>query len=716
VANENRTIIEYLRLDEHRRKQIRADINRDLFFDRTLLEPLERVFQAKCAFCETGLGSDGFALHLRPLARPNGHDDYLDHYLWLAFEWRNLFYACSYCSKSKADAFPVEGNRAPFRATYDDVVAHETPLLLDPTRDEPSRHLRFLTDGRCIGLSDEGHMTTELFSLNRDELQTARRHRISRLIDWLHAKPSYFFDGVEELSPAVPHAGAIRNVLTRVAVAWRTIDQPIRGSGEIFVRNFVMAVREADSAQRERLHRALDTLVADDRQARFSTPDPRPIHDTADRTAARRRQSYAAADREIAGIHIRNFKAIEQLDFKIRARREARSGAPCLILLGENSTGKSIVLSAIALALLGRREAARYGKHFAGLVRSLPVDHWDQLDARPVEVEIDFHASSHIARFAFDPVSRHLEGAGEQSTIVLGYGPRRFFNRRKREPGPSAAARVQTLFDPLATIAYPGDWLHAQTGQRLDTVIAALRVVLALDDSDELIVEPERVSVRANGRSTPIEALSEGYRSVFAMTVDIFRGLLDHWDNLETAQAVVLIDEVETHLHPRWKMQVMSSLRRVLPRVQFIVTTHDPLCLRGMDDGEVEVLERDADQRILRLERLPSVRGMTAEQLLTSDYFGLSSTADPAMELELARIAGDVARRSRSGELIAAPSAATSAMVSRLTVGDSPTEQIVQEALSQYLKRHEASGERQSPDLRSEAVAAVLRALESDRG
>ena len=154
----------------------------------------------------------------------------------------------------------------------------------------------------------------------------------------------------------------------------------------------------------------------------------------------------------------------------------------------------------------------------------------------------------------------------------------------------------------LPLFRIPATGFEAQTGSRFATTAAALRVVLALDDDDELLIDLDQLSVRANGRITPIDALSEGYRSVFVMTVDIIRELLNYWDEiLNGAQAVVLIDELETHLHPRWKMQVMTSLRKVLPRVQFIVTTHDPLCLRGMDDGEVVVLQRDENDHIHRL-------------------------------------------------------------------------------------------------------------------
>ena len=204
-----------------------------------------------------------------------------------------------------------------------------------------------------------------------------------------------------------------------------------------------------------------------------------------------------------------------------------------------------------------------------------------------------------------------------------------------------------------------------------------------------------------------------GYRSIFAMVVDIMRGMLDYYRNMEEAQGVVLIDEIETHLHPRWKMQVMTSLRRAFPRVQFIVTTHDPLCLRGMDDDEVVVLQRDRAGRIRRLEDLPSVRGMSAEQLLTSDYFGLSSTTDPKLEKALALLTNDTVSLDADGRRHIELSEETRTLIGNVTIGDSPSEEIVQQAVQRYLNDREIERGGLRTVIRSEAIERILAALKA---
>ena len=122
-----------------------------------------------------------------------------------------------------------------------------------------------------------------------------------------------------------------------------------------------------------------------------------------------------------------------------------------------------------------------------------------------------------------------------------------------------------------------------------------------------------------------------------------------------------------------------------------------------MQDGEVVVLQRDGGGAITVLQDLPSLKGMRAEQLLTSDYFGLSSTIDPETELAVARFAEDVAER---------PDArVTSEAVSRLTLGDSAGEQVIQEALRRFLNAREKPAGSLRSDIRAEAVEAVYEAL-----
>ncbi|TNB84339.1 hypothetical protein FHJ31_14180 [Pseudomonas sp. Fig-3] len=710
VHEQRLQILNYLRRGESERRERRDGLNEDLFFDSELRFELENTFKGKCAFCETGLGARGLTLHLRPLRFVQGGEQHeLDYYLWLAFEWRNLFYACDYCAKAKGNHFPVEGNRGDFRATFDEVVKQESALLIDPTAEDPGKHLSFLINGSVTALSPKGFETISIFSLNRPELKSERNKIIDEMIAILESRASAYRQLDIWVNSSRPHFGAALQVLKRIAKSWFPNRSSIKGSGDTFVSNFTERLNLADNDDLGRLQAAIQTERRAEQADSSSNDDLIMFRRTALSSPIR------PIARELATISLSHFKAIDDLHLEFASTRASKAGMPAMMILGENSTGKSSILAAIALALIGRREAEKLKKILPGLVQSPDTDSFDQLDEHEVVVEINFFFEKKPATFKYDPTSRAVSGTEDPAMIVLGYGARRFFDQRVKEHAAGAAARVKTLFDPLATIPFPGDWLRAQTGRRFDTVSAALRVVLALNDDDELIVEPDRLAVRANGRVTPIDALSEGYRSVFVMTVDIIRELLNHWEHLEEAQAVVLIDELETHLHPRWKMQVMTSLRKVLPRVQFIVTTHDPLCIRGMDDGEVVVLQRDQQNQIRALEDLPQVSGMTAEQLLTSDYFGLASTSDPSTEIALATIAGDVARRSRDeGKVEIALAASTTELVGRLTIGDTPTQQVIQNALTMYLEQRESRNGQPRPKLRAEAVEAVLKALSGE--
>jgi hypothetical protein len=130
-----------------------------------------------------------------------------------------------------------------------------------------------------------------------------------------------------------------------------------------------------------------------------------------------------------------------------------------------------------------------------------------------------------------------------------------------------------------------------------------------------------------------LDDLSDVNQTVLGLTCDNNAGLhASSKGALEAAEGLVVIDELGAHLHPRWRMRIVESLRKAFRRVQFIVSTHDPLCLRGLENDEAIVLRRTSRRRIYVVPDLPPLKGMRVDQILTSEYFGLYSTMDPTVE------------------------------------------------------------------------------------
>lgn len=101
---------------------------------------------------------------------------------------------------------------------------------------------------------------------------------------------------------------------------------------------------------------------------------------------------------------------------------------------------------------------------------------------------------------------------------------------------------------------------------------------------DELQVKrnPLRLAVKKNGREYSVDQLSDGEKCTLALIGDLARRLALANQNSENPLAgsgIVLIDEIELHMHPSWQRKVFPVLRKTFPNIQFIVTTHSPQVL-----------------------------------------------------------------------------------------------------------------------------------------
>ena len=688
---------------------------------------LNELFHGKCAYCESDIAMTGAGdvEHFRPKTvteEPDGTRS-RHYYAWLAYEWENVLIACIICNRrspyrdrivGKGNFFPVRGDRARPLASVGECRETEDYFLIDPCYDRPEEHLSFNERGLCVPLSERGEVTIQLLNLNRDMLIEARRYEWDRI----------------ELSVARLKAMAFRSITDSII----TLDIKNLNDALLGRRPYTAAARSAFLANGGGLPGILSKLRPEVQElyeqvkstvAGLSPAWKRRLKKEAASTIkpiVEPRRRYAGhaelpprAHETIRRIRVRNFKALEDIDLELPGPTPNEERTPALMLLGENATGKSSVLEAVTLALLGTEHIARLGLDGEAFIRRPGGPDAPLGRPKPAEVFIYFEGRKEPVRLKIDPSSGRFEGNARPATVLLGYGPRRFFSDRRRvHRSDEQSERVRTLFDPLAVIGNPTSWLNNCNQSSFDAAIRALKDLLLLPE-DAPFTRPPRgqrrgaeIMVEMSGVREPLRRLSEGYKTTVATGVDIMREMLTYWPDLESARGVVLIDEIETHLHPRWKMRIVGRLRRCMPRVQFIATTHDPLCLRGLADGEPQVLRRDAFGRVERAPDLPNVSGLSVEQLLTSEFFGLFSTEDPEFEEEMTLYAALAMKPGRLPEEDSELEQYRERLQRKVTLGLQPLEQVIQEAAGEYLAQRRLASAHERPELKQAAVNKVL--------
>lgn len=716
LRSENLALEDYYSLPSRERTSRRAPFDETVLLREGVVDALNQVFRRRCAFCEDEvLSTEDNISHFRPArgievpaSSNRGSARFSsDHYGWFAYEWRNLLVVCPACRKIQGARFPVRGTLAPVLCTWSEANDIENVELLDPCVDDPLKHLSLLVSGELVPLTSQGQCTVDLLALNsRFNLKEQRARSVSVLKDMLLERNDLSRQSSKsplvELEERRARPGAA--ILAARGILDQLEEQVPHYARQARVRSIDEIFKALALAPRERLLAALQTYS----ESR-STTRVRPYRDAA---AAQLSFDKRTGDSRIRKIEIKAFKGISDLTLDFMRSGEKTFSSPCVVLLGENAVGKSSVLQALCLTLSAPSERRRLRLRLPDFMSHGSED-WKMGQVVPeVRVELDDGTVVELTVDSSTPSS--FKGGGTSAVTLLAYGARRYFESNKQ----AKSVENKTLFDPLATIADATPWLQQCSEQEFDAVARAMSDVLSLQAQDRIFRAIDgRVMVRAHGRNTPISQMSDGYKSLFAMTVDIMCQMVQRWTSLEAARGVVLIDEIETHLHPRWKLQVMGALRKALPQVQFIVTTHDPLCLRGMGNNEVIVLNRDAAGVVAQQQGLPSVVGLRAEQLLTSDYFGLVSTTAPEMDRLLdqyVEAVQDAGQQVSPGRDLKAKIAAEISSVT--TRGDTVSQQLAAEAVARYLAARRAQPLADSSAVREDAVQAILAMLNKKDG
>jgi len=736
-----------------------------VYMHREVRDALMELFHGKCAYCESKIAATqtGDIEHFRPKGSVVESPDH-PGYWWLANIWENILISCMACGRSqvqegvnggKANRFPLEDER--MRAFKEGEETRERPLLINPCEDTPEEHLVFNDDGTVVSETLRGKTTITVLGLNRkmliDERAGAARD-VHRLIASLRSMEHSLIDSpadastgtrfrelIDELrenaEPWTEYTALRRQIilpelqrLTEIAKdqlqkdpwkkageteadpweskptgskdPWETVFERDRDPWESMTPKLTKSRKQQVKASFDAFQQVQSTYSLEDEEGR---------------------ETYRLQRRFIERIVIKNIKAIRELDLDFTTTEGART--QWMMLLGENGTGKSTVLQAVALALIGgeafRNLAETRGVHPGDFVRyrckqgivkvklsGFMKPH--QLKFRETRVEFT-SPTGETTTIVFEKGKARIEGTSwEPQTVLLGYGATRLLPRgladRERSTLSGVYSRVDNLFDPYVPLFDAQKWLSSLDRAQFDSTALILKDLLALDDG-KLIRKDGRIYFKGGTSKIPLYQLSDGYQSVLAMTVDILEVALRLWPRLEDAEGIVLIDEVGAHLHPTWKMRIVEALRRALPGIQFIATTHQPLCLRGLGAGEVVVMRRDERSLVYAITDLPSPSDFRVDQLLTSEFFGLNSTIDPEVEAIFDRYYALMADKERSDEEEKEFSELRNQLKDRRHLGTTLREQLMYEAVDQLVAQQQFKVRRPLPKLKKEAVEQV---------
>ncbi|MCC6368817.1 MAG: AAA family ATPase [Bryobacterales bacterium] len=385
----------------------------------------------------------------------------------------------------------------------------------------------------------------------------------------------------------------------------------------------------------------------------------------------------------IRKITLENIRGFQQLHFSLD-----RGGhyAGWTVFTGDNGSGKSALLKAVAVALAGNDSARALQPSFNGWIREGESEGAIELEIvrvpndDSITIQGKAPATSFPARIvlrsadrdatlekglpsgkpeSYSTPQRSIWASDAKGWFSCGYGPFR------RVLGASAeAARVMvapnterfvTMFREDASLAEVGQWLRDLNHKRLEgrqeeTRQLELLIEILRDEFMPNQITVDRVDSDGlwlkdrNGLALEWREMSDGYRAALALLADILRHLIKAYgvDGLTERDedgkliikrsGVVLIDEVDAHLHPEWQREIGFWLKKHFPHIQFLVTTHSPIICQAADENGLFVLPEPGSRmpaRALSQDEYKKVIASRPDTILLSSAFGLQNTRSP---------------------------------------------------------------------------------------
>lgn len=331
--------------------------------------------------------------------------------------------------------------------------------------------------------------------------------------------------------------------------------------------------------------------------------------------------SFSAIER----VQILNFFSIEEVNLDFAGSRE-------IYFLGENGDGKSLILMAIYLAFNGNYITEKTDQESTGKAADI------------------IRNNKNIQLFGVDDSGKEYNPKkGIHLNNLFGYGT----HRGRCNTDKPEEYGFMSLFDNEQILINPVSWLKDQKLLELEkslddnnakgeekklpnsfpvSILEGMFFEL-LEKNVEIKIDGSGVFFKEKGSDLTFDQLSEGYRSIIIFVADLIYRLnksVSEGKKIAALKGIVLVDEIDLHLHPKWQRVIVRKLRNLFPNIQFIFTTHSPTMIQGAsEDAIIYRVYRNSEDGKTRVSD-PYFRRdldhLMINTLLTSPLFGLNDS------------------------------------------------------------------------------------------
>lgn len=356
-------------------------------------------------------------------------------------------------------------------------------------------------------------------------------------------------------------------------------------------------------------------------------------------------------------IHLQNFKCLANIELSFE--KTSSQNRQWTLVLGENGTGKSNVLKAIALVTCGSNALGELLGETDSWIRN-GTDKC-QIDAvlgtkkgEIREISLVINRKDNYS----DIISNNRESLrlideaidyADRNYFIVAYGagrrlPSENFPNFEKSSNGNRSANVRSLFNSAYSLNPLTSWiidLDYRSGEEgIAIVKEALDDFLPSATFHSIDKSKKQVLFQTVDGIVPLDYLSDGYQNMAAWIGDLLYRITEtfrDYNNPLSARGVLLIDEIDLHLHPSWQRKLIDFITRKLPNFQVIATSHSPLTAQQADEGELYALKRNDTNQIVLVPFVGIPKNLLINQLLMTPIFGLET--DESLEIEQSKAA-----------------------------------------------------------------------------